>query len=128
MMDEIKTPRGTIIKSGKSSCRLVWNPNFAPRMNRQYTKAQKFVDSEVLRYSSAYVPLKTGMLQKSGILGTDVGSGTVQWVAPHARKQYYGTSDTRSYDAKRGAHWFERMKADYGQKIIAGAKKIGGGG
>ena len=127
-MDEIKTPRGTIVKSGKTSCRLVWNPSFSSRMGEQYSKAQKFVDSEVLRYSSAYVPLKTRMLQKSGILGTDVGSGTVQWIAPYARKQYYVTSDTRSYDAKRGAHWFERMKADYGQKIIAGAKKIGGGG
>ncbi|MEI3029622.1 MAG: hypothetical protein V8T91_04535 [Ruminococcus sp.] len=32
-------------------------------------KAQKFVDSEVLRKSDPYVPLKTGMLRDSGVLG-----------------------------------------------------------
>ena len=127
MNEPIQTPRGTIIQTGKVSCKLVWNPNFGPRATERYSRAQKFVDSEVLRLSSAYVPIKTSMLQKSGILGTVIGSGEVQWVAPYARGQYYHTSDTRSYDPKRGAHWFERMKADHGKAILSKAKKIGGG-
>ena len=37
-------------------------------------KAQKFVDSEVLRKSDPYVPLKTGMLRDSGVLGTKIAT------------------------------------------------------
>ena len=127
MSDSIKTPRGTIIRAGNTSCRLTWNPGFGPQATARYSRAQSFLDSEVLRLSSAYVPIKTSMLQKSGILGTVIGSGEVQWVAPYARPQYYNTADTRSYDPKRGAHWFERMKADHGKAILSKAKKIGGG-
>lgn len=67
------------------------------------------------------------MLQKSGILGTEIGSGEVAWIAPYAKKQYYETADTRSYDAQRGGHWFIRMKADHGKEIIVGAKERMGG-
>ena len=112
---------------GKTQLRFEWNPGFTKRFQTQYASAQDFVDTEVLRKSSAYIPVKTNMLQKSGILGTVIGSGEVQWVAPYARGQYYHTADTRSYDPKRGAHWFERMKADYGKAILSKAKKIGGG-
>lgn len=127
MSEPIKTPRGTIIQTGNVSCKLVWNPNFGPQATARYSRAQKFVDNEVLRLSSAYIPIKTSMLQKSGILGTVIGSGRVQWIAPYARPQYYSTSDTRSYNPKRGGHWFERMKADHGKAILSKAKKIGGG-
>lgn len=128
MSAEIKTPRGTIIQTGNTSCRLTWNPGFGPQATSRYSRAQRFLDSEVLRLSSAYVPLKTSMLQKSGVLGTVVGSGTVQWVAPYAKPQYYNTADTRSYDPKRGGHWFERMKADHGKALMAKAKEMAGGG
>lgn len=62
-------------------------------------KAQKFVDSEVLRKSDPYVPLKTGMLRDSGVLGTKIGSGRIRYLAPYARKQYYKGLST----GKRGA-------------------------
>lgn len=132
----IETPRGQIIqrrytkgsKKGELYARLEWNPGFGKERTAQFNNAQAFVDNEVLRYSSAYVPFQSGMLQKSGILGTVVGSGTVQWIAPYSKMQYYSTADSRSYDEKRGAHWFERMKADHGKAIIAGAKKMAGRG
>lgn len=38
--------------------------------------------------------------------------------------QYYGTADTRPYDANRGAHWFERMKVAEKEDILRGADKI----
>lgn len=128
----IDTPRGSVFqaetKNGKCTAKLEWNPNFGAKMTGQLNKAQQFVDSEVLRGCSAYVPFQTGTLQKSGILGTKIGSGEVVWLAPYAAAQYYNTSQTRAYDPNRGAYWFERWKADHAQKVIAKAKKIGGGG
>jgi len=89
--------------------------------------------------SEPYTPRLTGTLVRSGILGTDIGSGKVQWIAPYARYQYYGkvmagkprkpTSKNLVYHGggKRGAFWFERMKEVSGKTIIDGAKKIAGG-
>ena len=140
MSGEIKSPRGTVIKTGKTTCRLTWNPGLAPEANARYSRAQKFVDSEVLRHSTPYTPMRSSMLIKSGTLGTKIGSGLVQWIAPYARYQYYGkvmvgpapkvlTERPLTYNGapQRGAYWFERMKADKGSTIIAGAKKIAGG-
>jgi hypothetical protein len=69
------------------------------------------------------------MLIKSGILGTDVGSGVVQWIAPYAKAQYYSHRLPGSMTGPlRGPQWFQRMKEIDGQKIISGARKIAGGG
>lgn len=124
----VSTPRGQILGDGVSKAQLVWNRSFSNRFSNQYSEAQKFVDSEVLRGCSALVPFQTGALQKSGILGTDVGSGEVAWIAPYAHEQYYETPQTRSYDANRGAYWFERWKASDGGRTIKQAKKLAGGG
>ncbi|MBQ7957215.1 MAG: hypothetical protein IJ279_04175 [Clostridia bacterium] len=127
-IDKIETPRGAIIKDKNGFAQLEWNPGFSDKWNKSYSRAQEFVDSEVLRLCSKKVPLQTSMLQKSGILGTEIGKGEVCWIAPYAKKQYYDTADSRSYDPERGGHWFERMKAEHGKAIIAKAKKIAGGG
>jgi hypothetical protein len=91
----------------------------------RFDNAQKFVDSEVLRLSEPFIPLRTGMLIKSGILGTQVGSGEVKWIAPYARYQYYAKrkpgSDT---EPLRGPFWFHRMKAIHGEQIVQCAKEI----
>lgn len=129
MADEIKTPRGLVFVNDSGKAELVWNTEFAPRWNRRYTRAQKFVDSEVLRLSEPFIPLRTGTLIKSGILGTDIGSGEVKWIAPYAKAQYYSPRKPGSETGPlRGPHWFERMKALYGKQIIAGAKRLVGGG
>lgn len=124
----VTTPRGQIIrtttKSGAVKAELSWNQNFAPQKSQNFTRAQKFVDSEVVRYCSAMVPFQTGMLDKSGKLGTVIGSGNVQYIAPYARTQYYDTATSRPYDANRGAKWFERMKVAYKKDILSGAKKL----
>ena len=120
--------RGAIYLDKNGKAQLIWNPGFSSRFTQQYSKAQKFVDNEVLRGCSALVPFQTGALQKSGILGTDVGSGEVAWIVPYAQKQYYETPRSRSYDAHRGAYWFERWKASDGGRTIRQAKKLAGGG
>lgn len=125
----IKTPRGQVVIGANGKAELKWNTNFQPKWQKRYSAAQKFVDSEVLRLTEPYVPLRTGMLIKSGILGTDIGGGTVQWIAPYARVQYYSPRKPGSVTGPlRGPHWFERMKSVWRDKIIAGARRIAGGG
>lgn len=123
----IETPRGAVCQNTCGKARLTWNQGFGSMWTGRFNRAQQFVDSEVLRLSSPYVPFRTGMLDKSGTLGTQIGSGEVNWIAPYAAAQYYNTADSRSYDAQRGGHWFERMKADHRDEIVRGAKKLGGG-
>lgn len=104
---------------------LSWN-KFAPRRwNGRYSAAQKFVDSSVLSLSEPFTPLRTGMLIKSGSLGTEIGSGTVRWVAPYAKAQYYSARKPGSTTGPlRGPAWFERMKLTHGREIIRGAKRM----
>ena len=45
-------------------------------------KAQIKLDAQVLTDSNYYCPLKTGTLQKSGIINTVLGSGLVVWKTP----------------------------------------------
>lgn len=125
---KISTPKGTVISVDGAQAKLTWNLGFSDKWNGQYSQAQSFVDKQVLRFSDPYIPFQTGMLKESGTLGTEIGSGEVSWIAPYAQKQYYGTADSRDYDPQRGGHWFERMKADHGPAIIAGAKRRAGGG
>lgn len=128
----ITTPRGavfsTTLKNGKTKAVLEWNPSFGREYTGNFMRAQKFVDSEVLRFCSARVPFQTGMLQKSGILGTEVGSGEVRYITPYAARQYYKTAPSRPYDANRGAYWFERGKLVERQRILQGARRLVGGG
>ena len=140
--DRIQTPRGTIIKLTNGTARLDWDPSFTSKWQGNYDKAQQFVDSEVLRICDPKVPLQSSMLKKSGTLGTVIGSGEVDWIAPYARYQYYGKLmvgpapktltdidlEYHSGEPQRGAFWFERMKAESGAQIIAGAKQFAGGG
>lgn len=111
---------------------ITFDPNFAARAAKNFERAQKYVDSEVLRHSDSYVPMDTGMLKKSGISGTVLGSGEVDYTAPYAREQYYtnagrgkeGLNASGGTSGLRGKYWFERMKTDHKQEILAGLKKL----
>jgi hypothetical protein len=108
---------------------LQWNSNFRSRWQTKYSAAQKFMDSEVLRLCEPLTPLRTGMLVKSGTLGTDIGSGLVSWIAPYAKKQYYSPRKVGSETGpQRGPYWFARMKAAHKHYLVAGARRIAGGG
>lgn len=125
----IETPRGAVFVNGGGKAELAWDTNFRPKWQRRYTTAQKYVDSEVLRLSEPYTPFLTGMLVKSGTLGTVIGSGLVAWIAPYARDQYYSPRKPGSKTGPlRGPYWFERMKEVHGQRIVSGARRIAGGG
>lgn len=127
----IETPRGTLLHcktgNGSVSVRLAWSADFGARRTQCFASAQMAVDSEVLRYSSAYIPKVTGMLDASGRLGTVIGTGNVRYIAPYAKAQYYNTATTRRYDPQRGAKWFERMKLRHKDAILRVAKSKAGG-
>lgn len=120
---KIATPRGQIsqytMKTGKVVARLDWNPGFARKKGEAFNNAQEFVDSECLRHMNPLTPRRTGMLIKSGTLGTVIGSGSIEYLAPYARRQYY--------EHKEKALWFETMKASKKEVIMRGANRIAAG-
>lgn len=122
-MHRIDTPRGSIIQTGETTCGLVWNPGFGQDRSNMFNRKQAIVDSEALRYCSPLVPLRTSMLEKSGTLGTVIGSGELKYIAPYARFQYYQTAQSRTYNAHRGAKWFERMKTAHKKDLQRAAEK-----
>lgn len=123
---------------------LKWNATFQAKKNLCFRAAQKYIDSEVLRYNAKYIPFQTGALNQSGTTGTVIGSGEVVYQSPYARYMYYGKvmrdqngrafygsapkhvtdQDIQYHGApQRGKLWFERMKSAHKQSILKGVKK-----
>ena len=115
---KIVTPPDTTVQGPGGKVSLKFSSGFAPHINTVLSEKQKIIDSEVLRLCSPYVPHRTGTLERSGILGTTIGSGEVKYIAPYARQQYYNTAPARSYDPRRGGKWFERMKTANKDQIL----------
>lgn len=143
----IRTPRGRVYHNPNMKAVLEWNQNFVDKWAGRYSKAQKYVDSEVLRLSEPFVPFRTGMLVNLGILGTTIGEGLVTWLGPYAKFQYYGkvmvgvssgrvwalpgeqkvvTDRDLQYHGGglRGSFWFHRMKEVHGRGIVEGARRM----
>lgn len=83
-------------------------------------RTQVFIDSEILRYSDKYVPMKTGSLKRSGETGTRIGTGVIKYTAPYAKRQYFAGKAT----GQRGRKWVKRMWLSQGKHIIKNANKI----
>ena len=109
----VQTPLNQRIDFKGGSCFLQWAGNFAATRNAMLHRKQKIVDSEVLRYCTPLIPFRTGTLTRSGTIGTVIGSGTVQ----------YQTAQSRPYDSRRGAKWFERMKTAHKADIQRAAER-----
>lgn len=98
--------------------------DFKSRMKGNFEKAQKFVDSETLRLCDPYTPKRIGHMIDSGIAGTVIGSGVIEYTAPYAKPQYYtnagrgkGGLNSAGHKGMRGKEWLERMKADHLDEI-----------
>lgn len=100
------------------------------RFDGQYSKAQIWLDNEVIKDTTPYVPMDLGTLSKSAIMGTKIGSGTVVWNTPYARRLYYGLNFNFSPAGhpKAQAQWFEASKAINKNKWLKGASRLAGGG
>lgn len=116
----IQTPRGAIhttkTKNGTVTAKLEWAPGYVQKKAKDFTKAQEFVDSECIRYMNPLTPRLTGVLIKSATLGTVIGSGKIEYLAPYARRQYY--------EHKTKKKWFETMKAGHKETIRKGAARF----
>lgn len=116
----IETPRGAIYttkrKDGSVTAILEWAPGFTPNKEKEFSKAQEFVDSECIRYMNKLTPRLTGVMVKSPTLGTVVGSGQIEYLSSYARKQYY--------KHKTKKKWFETMKKGHKETIKKGAVKF----
>lgn len=127
MPPTVEKPKDTFVHTKAGGARLAWHTKFKPAWDGKYGRAQKFLDSEILRLSEPFTPLRVGMLIKSGILGTHIGSGLVQWVAIYARRNYYRAKPPGTETGPlRGPFWFERMKKVYGKTLVKGAKNMMG--
>lgn len=115
---KIDSPRGTIVSyktdGGKFVSKLTWNTNLKPKKQEQFSRAQKFVDQECIRRMAPETPFRSGALRKSATLGTVIGSGEINQIAPYARRQYY--------EHKSNSKWFERMKNRHKDSILRGAR------
>lgn len=124
---EIEAPRGRVItirtSAGKLTSKLEWNKEFVPKKKQDFTRAQEFVDSECLRHMNPLTPRLSGAMIKSATLGTVIGSGKIEYLAPYARRQYYENKG----DGKRGRLWFEMMKAQHKKDIERGAESFAAG-
>lgn len=90
-------------------------------------RVQKFIDTECLRLCAPKIPKDTNTLIESGNIHTKTGSGKLEYRTPYARRWYYMPASF-SEAPERGNYWFERMKQQYKEQILAGAKKIASGG
>lgn len=124
---KIKQPKD----HNKDGIRLVWDKKLSPEISAKFESAQKYIDSECLRYCDDYMPFLTGALKRSGFLGTVVGTGRLVYIAPYARWQNYNNAGKgiqgTANGGLRGRLPFERMKADKKDIILRGAAAIIGG-
>lgn len=84
------------------------------RFGRQYHDAQVWLDNAVVKDSEPYTPMQTGVLYKSGQLGTTPGEGVVQWIAPYSRYLYYGKVMVDAATGKGPMHFIDK----YGNEVI----------
>lgn len=127
------TPKGEMheikLENGSVKLEIKWNAGFGPKMTRSINSAQEFIDTECLRRSADFAPFDQHTLIESGILCTQIGSGEVKYRTLYARHLYYHPEYNFSteHNPQAGGYWFERMKPQYKEKILAGAKRRAGG-
>lgn len=104
-----------------------WNDR--NRIPQNIERAQKYLDSQVLKDTDKYVPMRTGILAKSGILGTRIGSGEIEYSAPYAKRMYYGVTIrfSKSRHPLACAKFFEASKAVNKKSWLTEVRRIAGG-
>ncbi|MDR2656498.1 MAG: minor capsid protein [Oscillospiraceae bacterium] len=90
-------------------------------------KAQQVLDSEILRTTEPFVPYAKGALTRSGPIHTVIGSGTIRWATPYARRRYYEDANlNKTTHRKATTRWYEAAREVYLEKWkMTVAKKIG---
>jgi len=101
----------------------------AARLGVSRKRAQMWLDNEVLKDSTPYVPRLSGELEHSGVDGTVIGSGEIIYNKAYSKRQYYlDFVHSKQSHPLACREWFEVAKAVCKAKWLRGAKLIGGGG
>lgn len=122
----------------EGSCAVKISANFRLEMNIPYAvarfdpkfqQAQKYLDNEVLKDCTPYVPMNTGNLFLSGQRGTVLGNGDIVYNAPYARACYYRIHlhFSKAKHPKACAQWFESAKAEKKSSWVKGVNSVIGG-
>lgn len=110
---------------------------------------QRYIDNECMKLMEPYTPMQSGFLfHDAPKLGTEIGSGEINYLGPYARYQYYGKLMVSSLTGSAWSHgeskvltekdlkyskaqhpmagpfWFDRMKADKKDDILKGAQEV----
>lgn len=82
-------------------------------------QVQAPLDALIMADSNYFCPLKTGKLQQSAIINSQIGRGVLIWRTPYARRQYYEYSKP-PYQPNPNAcgRWFEAAKARWLDKWV----------
>lgn len=110
------------------SFRFVPGAGLKRKIDKATQEAQKYIDTECLRYCQPLVPKREDTLIKSGIIST--GGGEIRYRAPYARRWYYMPADFNEGEGSgmqtvgRGNYWFERMKQQRLEQIRKGAQTV----
>lgn len=115
---KITTERGVLFTTASGKSILRWNGG-KPPTEEGFNQLQIFIDNTVVRHMDPYVTMRTGMLKKSVILGSRMGSGELVFITPYAHKQYYRNGKLKG---KRGSRWFHRMWAALKDTIVREVK------
>lgn len=89
-----------------------------PDKSREFFESSRVCRFRMPEIYESLTPRRTGMMIKSATLGTVIGSGSIEYLTPYARRQYY--------EHKTKARWFEKMKASNKEAILKGAEQIAG--
>lgn len=88
------------------------------RLKKNTRRIQANLDALIMGDSNFFIPKKTGTLEKSSIINTQIGSGVIVWRTPYARAQYYGDNldHSRQLNPNACSRWFEAAKARWLEK------------
>ena len=140
---KVEFPQGKIYvsKGGQGKAYIEYNKSYVNKFNNNLNKTQVYLDNKVVNELQKYVSYDSGTQAKSIRLATNVGSGIVTIGVPYARfqaegKVMVGINSRKAWANRgerkvvinkdlqyqfggiRGAHPFERMKADKRESIL----------
>jgi len=98
-------------------------PDFKVRSEKNFRKAQNYVDSECLKYLPDYTPIAMKRFKNRGKMSKAhkvERPGVIINTEPKARREYYVNKGFSG----QGKLWLERMKADHKEDILKGLKKL----
>lgn len=86
-------------------------------------EAQDYLDNEVIRTSRPFVPFLQGTLANTVVIEEP---GTIVYVQPYARRQYYGDTFrfSKQHHPLAGSRWTDRAKEAYIKDWTKGVENI----